>query len=57
MACYLFKCFHWHLFVSALDAYASNTYYLFRSDYLWLLSMLMTSPLVVTLGISLTVSG
>lgn len=28
----------------------------FLSDYLWLLSMLMTSPLVVTLGISLTVS-
>jgi solute carrier family 35 protein F5 len=27
----------------------------FLSDYLWLLSMLMTSPLVVTLGISLTV--
>ncbi|KAG0765565.1 hypothetical protein G6F57_003999 [Rhizopus arrhizus] len=26
----------------------------FLSDYLWLLSMLMTSPLVVTLGISLT---
>jgi solute carrier family 35 protein F5 len=30
--------------------------FFFRSDYLWLLSMLMTSPLVVTLGISLTVS-
>ncbi|CAO3591354.1 unnamed protein product [Absidia cylindrospora] len=29
----------------------------FLSDYLWLLAMLMTSPLVVTLGISLTVSG
>lgn len=28
----------------------------FLSDYLWLLAMLMTSPLVVTLGISLTVS-
>lgn len=28
-----------------------------RSDYLWLLAMLMTSPLVVTLGISLTVSS
>lgn len=28
----------------------------FISDYLWLLAMLMTSPLVVTLGISLTVS-
>ncbi|GAA5807466.1 hypothetical protein MFLAVUS_000827 [Mucor flavus] len=27
----------------------------FLSDYLWLLSMLMTSPLVVTLGISLTI--
>lgn len=27
----------------------------FVSDYLWLLSMLMTSPLVVTLGISLTI--
>lgn len=27
----------------------------FLSDYLWLLAMLMTSPLVVTLGISLTV--
>jgi hypothetical protein len=27
----------------------------FRSDYLWLLAMLMTSPLVVTLGLSLTV--
>lgn len=26
-----------------------------RSDYLWLVSMLMTSPLVVTLGITLTV--
>lgn len=29
----------------------------FLSDYLWLLAMLMTSPLVVTLGISLTVSN
>lgn len=28
----------------------------FLSDYLWLLAMLMTSPLVVTLGIALTVS-
>lgn len=28
----------------------------FLSDYIWLLAMLMTSPLVVTLGISLTVS-
>ncbi|CAO3651510.1 unnamed protein product [Mucor fragilis] len=27
----------------------------FLSDYLWLLAMLMTSPLVVTLGISLTI--
>ncbi|KAF9134706.1 hypothetical protein BGW39_006129 [Mortierella sp. 14UC] len=27
----------------------------FVSDYLWLLSMLMTSPLVVTLGLSLTI--
>ncbi|KAF9437700.1 hypothetical protein BGZ76_011545 [Entomortierella beljakovae] len=27
----------------------------FGSDYLWLLSMLMTSPLVVTLGLSLTI--
>ncbi|RUS32420.1 hypothetical protein BC938DRAFT_475427 [Jimgerdemannia flammicorona] len=27
----------------------------FLSDYLWLLSMLMTSPLVVTLGLSLTI--
>lgn len=27
----------------------------FVSDYLWLVSMLMTSPLVVTLGISLTI--
>ncbi|KAG0207711.1 hypothetical protein BGX28_001108 [Mortierella sp. GBA30] len=27
----------------------------FISDYLWLLSMLMTSPLVVTLGLSLTI--
>ncbi|KAI8985168.1 hypothetical protein BDB01DRAFT_100810 [Pilobolus umbonatus] len=27
----------------------------FLSDYLWLLSMLLTSPLVVTLGISLTI--
>ncbi|CEI90940.1 Putative Solute carrier family 35 member F5 [Rhizopus microsporus] len=27
----------------------------FMSDYLWLLAMLMTSPLVVTLGVSLTI--
>ena len=27
----------------------------FLSDYLWLLAMLMTSPLVVTLGLSLTI--
>ena len=27
----------------------------FASDYFWLLSMLMTTPLVVTLGLSLTI--
>jgi len=31
------------------------SFFLDSSDYLWLLSMLMTSPLVVTLGLSLTI--
>ncbi|KAF9434987.1 hypothetical protein BGZ76_007095 [Entomortierella beljakovae] len=38
----------WMIFINAIVG-------TFVSDYLWLLSMLMTSPLVVTLGLSLTI--
>lgn len=59
MGYYLIKRIHWYLFVSIHDqsmVYQMSNFYT-RSDYLWLLAMLMTSPLVVTLGISLTVSN
>ncbi|CAO3622803.1 unnamed protein product [Cunninghamella blakesleeana] len=60
----LFFVFHW-LGVESFALPSSSTLWgmilfnaligTFLSDYLWLLSMLMTSPLVVTLGITLTV--
>lgn len=57
---HLIKRVYWYIFVSIVYILYYYTeklmYFFFRSDYLWLLSMLMTSPLVVTLGISLTVS-
>lgn len=58
-----FECFYWYFFVSGIENWQNDGWRavlkkmppLKRSDYLWLLAMLMTSPLVVTLGISLTV--
>lgn len=57
-----FKCIYRYFLVSMHDTKKmehvfKHTLFSHRSDYLWLLAMLMTSPLVVTLGISLTVSS